>query len=224
MPRLIETLKKKALDRAVANGHNMGKFQRVQGGEEVHVASCKDCGAEVEIVDSGIGGSACTEVCSTVPEREELPTVHDRYVDSGRINPECGVPLNIPEAMEVIAMKTEPIKEGDGVMFGTVTAQEIAEHGGSLLAEDYIGEAGKSKRPKLHFHYMQHRKYAKLLVAFDMPKREGAPVPKERPRYGTLPDGTTYDMRTSGWVRTTSRKCEDKEYDFHNNSTRRRLA
>jgi hypothetical protein len=232
MPRLIESLKKKALDSAVANGHNLGKFQRVQGGEEVHMAACKDCGSTVEIVDGVIGGTALEANCGE-PALSLLP---------------------LEEAMEVIAMKTEPIKEGDGVMFPdahtlyekvnkegigskfdvnmyseeptpkkikarSVPLEEILARGGVLDANEYVGR----KTLKPHFHYVQHRKYAHRWT-IDTPKREGRPVSKERPRYATMPDGTTYDMRHSGWVRTTSRKCENKEYDFHNNSTRRRLA
>jgi hypothetical protein len=173
MPRLIESLKKKALDSAVANGHNLGKFQRVQGGEEVHMAACKDCGSTVEIVDGVIGGTALEANCGE-PALSLLP---------------------LEEAMEVIAMKTEPIKEGDGVMF-----------------------------PDAHTLYEKVNKEG-IGSKFDVNMYSEEPTPKrEGPRYATMPDGTTYDMRHSGWVRTTSRKCENKEYDFHNNSTRRRLA
>jgi hypothetical protein len=232
MPRLIESLKKQAVDRAVVNGHNLSKFQRVQGGEEVHMASCKDCGATVEIVDGGIGGTAIIKVCGNDMEEE----------------------------MEVIAMKTEPIKEGDGVMFGTVTTQEIAEHGGSLLAEDYLPtsdtqlsqedqvalaellidppppndamkrafkkrgvdyqeDAPRTKRAKLPLHYVAGKKFP----SYREPKKR-EPKQRVKARNVGFPDGSIYEARSSGWIRTTSRKCEDKEYAFHNNSTRRRLA
>jgi hypothetical protein len=65
--------------------------------------------------------------------------------------------------------------------------------------------------------------FPKLLVPYDAPKRAGNPVPKERPRVGRMPDGTEYEMRHSGFLRVSSRRCEQKEYDFHNNSVKRRL-
>ena len=275
MPRLIETLKKKALDGAVANGHNMSKFQRVQGGAEVHVASCKDCGADVEINierdETPITGSAFLQTCgeylaeSRFEDAVMFPEPCDGGLGTSHINPECVMPLTMEEAMEAIEMKTEPIKPGDGTMSGRMESNAPKELSTTTLSkEDQIAFAEllidppqpndamkrafkrrptsadfdlpyppgpddcapRAKKAKFVFHYMRHRKFPKILAPINAPKstKEGTPVLKERPSYGTMPDGTTYNMRHSGWLRTTSRKCEDKEYDFHNNSVRRRLA
>jgi hypothetical protein len=227
------------------------------------MSTCKDCGESVEIYESAskdqqiIGiGRRCGE-----PIQPEVPGECGEAIEHVSA---LGTPVDpvMAEALEIIAMKTEP-QVGDDVIFPdgheekivsvghighapqmnfmvqameaeklrpkgpdfcVVTPEDIAAHGGSLLAEDYIGEAGKSKRMKLHFHYMPHGAAPKLFVAYDAPKRAGNPVPKEKPRVVRMPDGTEYEMRHSGLLRVSSRRCEQKEYDFHNNSTRRRLA
>jgi hypothetical protein len=99
-----------------------------------------------------------------------------------------------------------------------VPIEEILERG-SLLADEYVGR----KTPKLVFHYMPGKANPKLLRAYKAPKRAGNPVPKEKPRVGRMPDGTEYEMRHSGFLRVSSRRCEQKEYDFHNTSVKRRL-
>lgn len=300
MPRLIEILKKKAQDEAIGEGHNLGKFQRIQGIEGSWMSSCKDCGASVEIYESaskdqqiiGIGRSCGTDIEDAVPEEtiienaaatvtgrrayadpnlqnipvrtEECRAIRDAYLgDQGNTCPLKAEGLH--EALEIIATK-DGTQIGDDVIFPDgheekvvsvghighvpqnnfmvqalaaeamrpegpdfciVTPEDIAAHGGSLLAEDYLplkrGDASH-RRMKLRFHYVPGRAFPKLLVAYDAPKRAGSPVPKEKPRVGRMPDGTEYEMRHSGVIRVTSRRCENKEYDSHNHSVRRRLA